>query len=349
MTETTVSCYLHDIPGFVEQELAATYETLHSSLQFFRVWRQTGDASCYVARHDGRVSDILVFVCARRQLLVLNEMIDIAPAALERFARYVFEHFPAIDVIRFNAVNTAATTIGFPVQRHNAKHTFVIALPETPDAYLAALGKSTRGNLRSRLNHATKNFPNFTVKSLVKDEIDADTVRRIACFSEDRIHAKGVRLRHDVERILALARDCGFVTLLLVDGRVCAGSINYRIGASAFGEIIAHDPAYEQHGFGALCAYHTICESIRTGVRKFYLGGGQFVFKERMLGKRLDMDQLQIYRSRTRLLANLDLAAVAYAHGQIGRLKAKLHERKGTPLADLVFRVFHTYKNTTGK
>jgi hypothetical protein len=279
---------------------------------------------------------------------VLNEMIDIAPAALERFARYVFERFPAIDVIRFKAVRTGPAAIGFPLQRHNAKETYVIALPATPGDYLAALGKSTRASIRSRLNSINKNFPSFTVKCHVDADIEEDVVRHIVRLSEQRIGARGVKLKHDVDRMIALARTCGFVTLLLIDGRLCAGSLNYRVGTCLFGEVTAHDPAYERHGLGALCVYHTICESIRQGGRKFYLGGGAFGFKERMLGERLDMDQLHIYRSHGRLLANLDIAATAFTQGQLRRLKTCLHERKGTWFADLAFRLFHACRNKTG-
>lgn len=340
--------YFHEVPAFVEQELAASYETLHSSLPFFRVWRTLGNASCYVDRGAGRAPDILLFHCVQRQLLVLNEMIDIAPAVLERFARCVFERLPAIEVIRFNAVRTAQVGIGFPVQRHNAKETWVIPLPATPEDYLAALGKSTRARVRSRLNAIARNFPSFTIKCLVDGDIEEDAVRHIARLSEQRIAARGVRLRHDVDRMMALARTCGFVTLLLIDGRVCAGSLNYRVGTCLFGELTAHDPAYERHGLGTLCVYHTIRESILRGGRKFYLGGGVFDFKERMLGERLDMDRLHIYRSRRTVLKNLDIVAATFAHGSLRRLKMRLHERKGTWFADLAFRLFHACRKVGG-
>lgn len=343
-----VSCYLHEVPEFVERELAASYQTLHSSLPFFRVWRKLGDASCYIDRGDGGAPDILLFHCEQRRLVVLNEMIDIAPAALERFVRYVFEHFPGIDVIRFNAVRTAPAPSMFPMQRHNAKDSWVIPLPATPEDYLAAMGKSTRARLRSRLNGISKSFPSFAIRYVVNGDIDEDAVRQIARLSEQRIGSRGVRLEHDVERMMALARSCGLLTVLSIDGRLCAGSLNYRVGTSWFGELTAHDPAYDRYGLGILCMYHTICEGIRRGGRKFYLGGGLFGFKERMLGERLDMDQLHIYRSHRRLLANLDIVAAAFAHGQIRRLKMWLHERKGTWFADLAFRVFHACRNRAG-
>lgn len=348
MNDTTISCYVHEVPAFVERELATTYETLQSSLPFLRIWRTLAGASCYVARHAGRAPDILLFRCEGRQLVVLNEMIGIAPPDLASFAHYVFAHFSAIHVIRFHAVRTAPAAIGCPVQRHNAKDTFVVALPATPEDYLAALGKSTRANLRSRLNRIAKAYPTFSACFFSGADIEEDVVRRIVQLSEHRMRTRGVALKHDVDRMLALARTCGFVTVLSIDGRMCAGSLNYRVGASVFGEITAHDPAFESLAVGVLCVYHTICESIRTGAHSFYLGGGPFAFKERLLGRRLDMDQLHVYRSYGHVLAHADVAVVAFIQGQVRRLKLGLHERKGTWLADLVFRLYYTRKDKAG-
>jgi len=82
MNAEGTSCYLHKVPEFVEQELAARYETLHSSLPFFRVWRTLGNASCYIDRGAGRAPHILLFHCERQRLVVLNEMIEVAPAGV---------------------------------------------------------------------------------------------------------------------------------------------------------------------------------------------------------------------------------------------------------------------------
>lgn len=347
--QTTVSCYLGEVPEFVDLALSNRYETLHSSLAFFKVWRSIEHVNCYVAWRDGLAQEVLLFSCERRQVSVLNEMIEVAPAELQRFTDYIFENFPEADLIRFNAIDTITVGLGFPAQRYNAKDNFLVSLPATPDEYLAGLGKSTRANLRSRINNIRKNFPSFTSTRFVNEAISEAVIREIVRLSEHRIRDKGVHHKHDVDRILALSKTCGFVVVLSIDGRMCAGSINYRIGASIFGEVTAHDPAYERHGLGALCVYYTACEAIKAGARKFYLGGGVFGFKGRMLGKRIDMDQLQIYRSHTRLLANLDRAALAFAHGQLRRLKNTLHENKGTFPVDFIFSMFHALKNKAGK
>jgi hypothetical protein len=341
----SISCFRHELPHFVEDVLARRYQMLHSSLPFFKVFRMIDKASCYVSWHDGRPADILLFSWDRGRLVVLNEMIHLDAAALRRFAAYVFAHFPDVDLIRFNALSTADVRLGFPVQRYNAKDTFVVTLPATPDEYKASLGKSMRTSINYRMNAMRKHSPSFASLCLVGADIDPDDVRHLLRLSEQRIAAKGETLRHDAERIIALARTCGFVVLLMVGGRLCAGSINYRIGRSYFGEVIAHDPAYAKHGLGQLCAYFTICESIRHGGHHFYLGGGAFAFKEKLLGKKLDMDQLTIYRSRAKLLAHIDEAVLAAAHGAIRRLKQALHRNRQTVFATIVFKAFHSLRN----
>lgn len=344
-----VECFIGEIPDFVEDELARRYESLHSSLPFFRVFRSLSNVNCYVARRDGALAEILLFAVDGRRIEVLNEMIDLAPGALQEFVEHIFMHFPRIDLIRFHAVNTAPDRLAFPVQHYNAKDTFVIDLPATPEDYMASLGKSTRANIRQQMNHARKNFPGFAIEYFVNEDIREDDIRAIARLSEERINSQGASVKHDVDRICALAKQCGFVAILTIDGRICAGSVNYRIGNSYFGEVIAFDPDYQRHGFGKLCTCEAICESIRRGGRRFYLGGGVFGFKERLLGRKVDMDRLQIYRSWPRLLASPGHAGRFFVQGKVRDLKRFVHQRRDTPTGKIAFKFFYACKNKMSK
>lgn len=342
--DTGIRCYHDAIPVFVEDALAGLYDTLHASLPFFRVFRSVEGVSCYVAERDGRPSTILLFRRQGRRLEVLNEMIAIGQDELRRFARYVFRHFPEVDLIGFKALRTETPGLGFPVQQHSAKDTWVIALPDSPESYLAGLGKSTRANIRQQTNLVARTFPGLQTRFATNGEIDERHVRAILRFSEERIQAGGARVRHDAERILALARSCGFVTVLSIDGAVCAGSVNYRVGSSVFGDVTGYDPKYEKYSLGKLCAFHTISESIARGARRFYLGGGDFEFKGRLGGVPLEMDELRIYRSRWRMLVNLDRAAEAVVKARVRQLKKHLHRNKQHRLARTAFRLFYLFK-----
>ena len=347
--QVPVACFMYEIPSFIENELIKSYETLHSSLAFFRVYRSINHVNCYVAGHHLQPRTILLFTCNGCQVDVLNEMIEISQADLDRFVRYIFSRFAGIDVISFKALKTVVGQFGFPLQRHVSKSTYLIALPATAEGYTASIGKSTRAGLRHQMNNVVRDFATFESRFFVNHEVNEDDVRAIVRFSEARIGAKGIKFKHDIDRIMALTRCCGFVSVFLIDGRICAGSINYSIGASYFGDVTGYDPHYEKYGLGKLCVHQTICESIRRGAKRFYLGGGAFDFKKRMLGIALCMDELNIYRSRSGMVRNPGKVTRAALAACIASAKTILHRHNERPWARYVFKSFHFLKNRIPK
>lgn len=344
-TDNTISCYIGEIPSFIGDALADAYQTLHASLPFFQVFRSTEHANCYVAERGGGARTVLLFHCHGRRVEVLNEMVEIDQAEILRFAHYIFRYFKGVDVIGFKAIKTGQQGFGLPVQRHGSKDTYVIALPATPKAYIDSLGKSTRAGIRQGLNGIARHFPTFRSHFFVNREIDEQHIRAILALSETRINAKDAGFAHDVERVIRLARVCGFVSLFTIDGQICAGSVNYRIGASYFGDVTAYDPRYEKHGMGRLCMVLTVSESIVRGGKKFYLGGGVFEFKQRMLGAPLTMEALRIYRSPLAMLANVDLALITAAAAAAAALKKLLHQNKKAAWARWCFSSFYFFRN----
>ena len=347
--DPSIACYINEIPPFIEAELVNAYETLDSSLPFFKVFRSLEQVNCYVARRTGLPSTVLLFTCRDRRAEVLNEMIEIEQAEVHRFARYVFAQFDQVDLISFKALKTTTHKFGFPVQQHESKDTYVISLPATPDKYTESLGKHTRADIRQKTNKVRREFPGFVSTFYVDDEIDEKHVREIIALSEHKINAKGVKLAHDVERIIALARMCGFVNVLTIDGRLCAGSVNYRIGTTYVGGITGYDPEYEKYGLGRVCVHESIRESIARGGKKYYLGGGAFEFKQRLLGVPLCMDELHIYRSRIKMLLNLGRAARVVMLGRVRYLKKMLHQNNQKAWAKFVFKSFHFFRNRLAK
>lgn len=345
----TMSCFQDGIPAWVAAELDKRYESLHASLPFLTIYRSLDKAGCYVAKRDERTLEILVFLRKRQRIEVLNEMFDLSDTETKRFVQFMFHCFPEAAFVCFKAVRAEVGGMKYPAQQYPSKHTFVISLPATPEEYLARIGKTTRASIRQQMNTVKRTFPSFTSKCLLKDEIDASTLRAIVERSEQRINGKGVRFRHDIERIAALSRECGFVVVLLIDGEMCAGSINYQVGSNFFGEVTCYDPAYHRYGLGKLCTYMTVCESILRGGRHFYLGGGEFDFKERMLGKRIDMDQLHIYRSYARAAINFKWMAVAFAQGQLRRYRTAMLARKDSLASMIAFKLVRAYRNRMAK
>ena len=337
----SITCHVGQVPAGVEEALVTTYASLHSSLAFFTVFRSIEDASCYLARSAGASSTVLLFTFSGHRIDVINEMIEIGQAEMTRFVAYVFTHFPQIDVISFKALKTPARALPFPVQQYRAKSSYVITLPATPEAYTARIGKSTRASIHQGRNGIRRHFPSFQSLFFVNDEIDEDHIRAIVALSERKINAGDAVFFYDVARLVRLARRCGFVHVILIDGRLCAGSVNYQVGTSFFGDAMGYDPQYEKFGLGKLCVYLTICESIVRGGTRFYLGGGVFAFKERLLGVPFDMDEVHIYRSSAKQLRHIGHATGVALAAAMRSAKHLVHRHKQAPWARLVSRAFY--------
>jgi hypothetical protein len=118
------------------------------------------------------------------------------------------------------------------------------------------------------------------------------------------------------ERIIAYVALCGFVTVALSGGRVCAGAITYRLGSNFTARVLAHDPAYGSYRLGIACAYLTICECIKAGdSRFFFFGWGQGAYSQALGGRKRRLVQLSLFRSRLHVLAHAGAAVGALLGG----------------------------------
>jgi len=337
----TVSCHVDAIPPFTEAELTRLYGHAYSSLAFFRTCQPTDNVSTYVAWQEDKPIVLLVFRLENGTIHVLNEFIALDAVEVLRFAHTVFRAFTSATAIRFPALQTDVEALPYPYQKHNAKEDWVITLPVRPDDYLARLGRATRDKIKRYRRKAARDFPSLTHAIVERDAISEDMVRGIIRLSEARISAKKKRFgigEAETQRILRLARECGFVSVLHIDGQLAAGMICCRNGTHCLTEVIAHDPAYNDYRLGMLCYYMTICESIARGVRTFHMGGGREEYKAHLLGVRQDMDCLEIYRSWKHLPLIPHRAARTALEGRLRRVKIWLLAREKSALTRGVFR-----------
>lgn len=340
----TISCFRNEIPTFIETELVQLYNTLHSSLPFFKVFRTTDKVSSYVVWRDNRPITILLFRYGNGKIDVLNEMIELDQEEIHRFSRYVFLNFSEVNIISFKAVSANIHKFPFPLQKNNAKDTYVITLPETPEKYLASLGKNIRNTIKCQLRKIVRDYPSFTSRFYVGEEINEQHIRELIKLSESRISIKEADFTHDEKRIMLLAKMCGFVHVLLIEGRVCGGTVNYCIGSNYFNELSARDLSYQAYGIGKLSLYLTICETIARSGKKYYLGGGRFEYKNKMLAVKQDMDRLEIYRSYGKLALHFDNVAHTAIEAYVRRLKVWLRQHDKYFFSRFIFSSFYFFK-----
>lgn len=350
--EIEIHCHENAVPPFVEENLRRLYSSLYSSLAHRRIFGGMENASTYVVRCNGAIVDLWLFRRNGGRVQVLNEGIEIDEQSANRFIRYIFDRYPTVNVISFHAVQAKQGKLSSPFQRFNCLEDMVLSLPATAADYHASLGRSTRSYINRYLNRVRRDHPTFEFRTYLAHEIEESHVRKIVEFNRARMVAKGKVSIHNedtTERIVQLAMECGMVCVVSINGRICAGTVNYRIGDNYFLEVIAHDSAYSDYGLGMVCCYLTVCECIANGAGEYHLLWGQDEYKTRLRAIRRDLDHLDIYRSRVHMLLNGD-KALGNAFGALrrqarlwlreARRQNRMTARCATVLLDIVRRLF---------
>lgn len=295
-----IAVYENEVPSFAGPELDRLYGTLYSSLAYFRHCASLNGVSTYVARRNGAPTAVFLFRREGSRIRVVNEGMRLDADEVVRFARHMFAQSTVADVIEFHAVQTSASHIPLLHQQAFCAEDFIVALPSTPQEYLARLGPATRKNLKRHRNRLERDFPTF--RHAVHEGVDAgeDLIRHIIELSRRRIAAKGMAFAIDEEearRIVTLVQQSGAVLAATVDGRICGGTVMYRFGKNCISRVNAHAAEFDPYRLGMLCCYLTACHAIETGAERFHLGHSWYDYKTALLGEFQAFHHLALYRS----------------------------------------------------
>lgn len=342
----TISIYENDVPAFIEAEMDRIYGSIYSSLAQFRIYNDGRDTSTYIVREGGETVTVFLFQLHDRSVRVVNEVINIGQEDVARFAHYIFSAFPFATSISFKAVDTDLRKLPFPYQRFNHLEDIVLTLPASADEYLAQLGKNTRRNIKRYTKKVKETFPSFEFQIGIAGEIDETTIHEIVDLNRARMAGKNKVSsidQHEAERFFSLARECGLVGVVKINGRICAGAISFRAGSNYFLNVIAHDPQYDDYWLGILCCYFTICECIAREGAEFHFLWGEYDYKYAFLGVKRDLDNLAVYRSRLHYLLNGRTALRMAFNGYLRQARQWLHnaKRQDSPLSKIALSSFN--------
>lgn len=309
ISDFTVAFYQYNVPPFVKAALETVYESLYSTLpQFqYRPDAVLADVHTYVEYQDGMPHAILLFRISGCTAMVLNEVMTIGGADIDRFADYIFKKFESVSVISFHAIQSDKTRPAYPCHRFEVMEDIVLSLPASKEEYLAALGKSTRKTVKYYSNKLKRAFPSFTHEVFTKDKVTPEHVRAIIGMKVARMEKKNKTAmvsEVDIDHVLHMVRNYGIVGIATIDGKMCAGWIGYRVGKNDFMDMFAYDIAYEEYRLGTLCCYLAITDCIERGGKECHFQWGQDDYKFRFLGQQRDLVDLVIYRSRIAMLAH---------------------------------------------
>lgn len=333
----TIMHYHNAVPPFAEIWLERLYGNIFSSFSHYRICDGTAGIHTYIASRDDAVLAVLLYRTEGAHVRILNEGTRLPAEEIERFARHVFHTYPAVNAVSLHAVCLDGTSSAFPVQRFNCLEDIVLRLPACADEYTAHLGKSTRAYLNRYQNKLRRDFASMQHVSYSRGEIQEHHVREILDLNRSRMKGKGKVTpwtEKDERRILELARACGMVHVIVINGRICAGTINYRAGDNYFLEIVAHAPECDDYRLGTLCCFATICQCIAMGAKEYHFLWGQSPYKFRLGGVQQDLEHVSIFRSRGHMLRNPSLVLQNCYEGvnRMMRLRVQEMQRRESAL-----------------
>lgn len=316
--EADIVVHENEVPPNVGPELDRLYGALYSSLTYFQSCASLAGVSTYVARRKGVPAAIFLYRREGTRLYVVNEGMRLEAAEVERFAQHMFAAADPVDMIILHAVQMETGRIALPQQRFFCAEDFIVTLPSTPQDYLARLGASTRKNLKRHRNRVDRDFPSFRHRIVERGDADERLIREIIELSRERIAGKGMSFGIDEDEtrnIVKLVQRSGAVLLATIDGRLCGGTIMYRIGKHWISRVNAHDPAYDDYRLGMLCCYLAICKAIESGAEHFHLGHSWYEYKTALLGEFRTFDHVTLYRSRGALVRHAGSATKTACKG----------------------------------
>lgn len=315
----TTACHENEVPPFVEAEIERLYGSLFSTLAHVRHGgKLTATTSTYVTRRNGVVETVLLFERRGRHVSVLNELIHLTQRQIGEFVNFIFARYQWVTTIGFNAITAELAALPYPLQRFVCAEDIVVSSLTTVPAYTASLSLNTRKSIRRNTNGVLREHPSFQFSVLAPEQVSEELVRRIVGFNKARMAAKErVSAFNDKETawIVAMTAAHGRVSVITIDGQVCAGVVACKVGTHYYMLVGAHDPAYDQFGLGMLCCYRSICSSIEVGATAWHLLWGRQRYKTSLCGVPRQFDRITVYRDRAAYLRNLKQATFAALTG----------------------------------
>ncbi len=294
--------YRGSLPSFVWAGLEQLYHSSFCSHAHLEASGALGEVPwAWVARRDGQVVAVLLFVATRGTARVLNEVVTLEADCVEQFAQDLFRRFPRVGAIVLHAVELRGRCTLFPQLGHVCSEDFVLVLPSNRDDWLAGLSRQAREKLRYYHARCRRREPGLSFDILRGEQVGECHVQALLALSRARMEKKGVSFGiGSVEQgqLLALARARGMLVLLTLDGRICAGLLCSVTGDDVFMHVVAHDPTRDDLRLGLVACSVGIAGAIAAGHARFHFLWGRYDYKLRLGGRERPLSSMVVYRNR---------------------------------------------------
>jgi hypothetical protein len=160
-------------------------------------------------------------------------------------------------------------------------------------------------------------------------EASEDQVRGIMELSRARMARKHRTTDYDAAETARVVRLCeryAVIGIASASGKMCAGTVTFRIGRHYFMKISAHDSTFDCYRLGNLVSYLCVAHCIEERGDEAHFLWGESDFKFSLRGMRRDLHTLLIYRSHMHMACHPGHAIGAICCNAFHHCKAWLHD-----------------------
>lgn len=286
------------LPLEFESFLLEKYDSYKTTCRYIEVYFPTCDINHMLVYEDDVFVELLIFANRGDTTTCFNLFADFDHHIVTKFTRLLFEKYPAIRRVKFNAsYKDLGLKKSFLFSKAND---YIVDLPATVDDYYLQLGSTTRKHIKNYKSRLLRDYPHANFQLINRNEIDNDTIDKIIQLNVDRMKYKGIvpGLSSDENtKIHAFSQYYGRVAYIEIDGEIVAGCIAYVLNKRIFLHIIAHDNNHSKYNVGQLCLFFLIQSSIESQLSTFHFLWGDNEYKMRFGAKPHGLYSYFVYRS----------------------------------------------------
>ena len=275
------------LPGYIWQALELRYQSIFCTEPHLRIHGSLDTRTeAWVSRQDGQIAALFLFVRQGRIARLINEVIALRQSDIDAFARALFQHDPKLTAIKMNGIDLAdPSSARHVLLRQEFSEDFILTLPDTFELWMASISARTREKLRNYRRKVEKKYPDFHFYSMTGADISELKIRNVIQMNRHRMQIKGRQFgmsEEDESNLIALMRERGQLSVIEIEGEVCAGLLCTKAGQDLYMHVIAHDAAYDDFRLGYLCAASSIQAAISQHLLRIHFLWGRYDYKTQL-------------------------------------------------------------------
>ncbi len=289
------------LPGYIWPALHGLYQSIFCSEPHLRNHDSLRPGvQAWVARRNGDITGLILFQVKGRIARVINEMHAIDAAKLNQFAQALFREHTQVDVICLHAVRIEGDGLTLPLLQTEYSEDYLLPLPDSAEAWKGGLSSQTREKIRYHYRRSCRKQPDLSFRQIDGHDMSDAQFDRILQLSQARMSRKGRSFNmseREVRCLRTMIRECGQLSVIEIQGEICAGLLCTRLGKSIFMHVIAHDPQHDDLRLGFLCCVLTIEAAIASRAEQFHFLWGFYDYKIRLGGQKKSLYRAVVFRS----------------------------------------------------